>query len=56
MKFSKANTKLAFRYSGDDPLMELTPVEESLIATINPVVTIQRLETKPGTLHILLHC
>ena len=49
MKFSKANTKLAFRYAGDDPLMELTQVEESMIATVNPVVMIQRLETKTGT-------
>ena len=48
LKYSKANTKLEFRYAGDDPLMELTQVEESMIATVNPVVMIQRLETKAG--------
>ena len=52
MKFSKDNTSLVFRYSGDDPLMELTLVEESMIATINPVVMIQRLETRDGKLII----
>ena len=49
MKYSKANTNLAFRYIGDDPIMELTQVEESMIATVNPVVIIQRLETRDGT-------
>lgn len=48
MKYSKANTQLAFRYIGDDPLMEVTQVEESMIATVNPVVVIQRLETREG--------
>ena len=49
MKYSQLNTGLAFRYIGDDPLMELTQVEESMIATVNPVVIIQRLETRDGT-------
>ena len=48
MKYSKANTHLVFRYIGDDPLMEVTYVEESMIATVNPVVVIQRLETREG--------
>ena len=48
MKFSKDNTKLNFRFIGDDPLMELSLVEESLISTISAVVIIKRLETKPG--------
>ena len=50
MKFSRDNTKLRFRYSGDDPLMELTIVEETLICLISAVVAIQRLETREGTL------
>lgn len=48
MKFSKDNTKLGFRFSGDDPLMELTIIEESLICLISVVVAIQRLETREG--------
>ena len=52
MKFSKDNTKLGFRFSGDDPLMELTIIEESLICLISVVVAIQRLETREGTFEI----
>ena len=54
MKYSKANTGLEFRWIGDDPLMELTYVEESMIATVNAVVTIQRLETREGMLNCMI--
>ena len=48
MKFSSDNTSLEFRSSGQDPLMDLTIVEESLICLVSAVVSIQRLETREG--------
>ena len=47
-KYSKENTSLVFRYRGDDPLMELTPVEESLICLVSAVVTVQKIDPKNG--------
>ena len=54
MKFSKDNTMLRFRFRGDDPLMELTIVEESLICLTSAVVAIQRLETRDGMLELIM--
>ena len=43
MKYSFENTQLKFRWSGDDPLTDVTPVEESLISLISAVVTVQQI-------------
>jgi len=45
MKYSRQNTRLYFRYNDiDDPMQGLTVVEESLIALISALVTVQRIE------------
>jgi len=45
MKYSRQNTRLYFRYHDiDDPMQGLSVVEESLIALISALVTVQRIE------------
>ena len=43
MKYSYENTGLNFRWPGDDPLQDLTLVEESMISLISVVTTVQQI-------------
>ena len=43
MKYSYENTGLKFRWPGDDPLQDLTLVEESMISLISVVTTVQQI-------------
>ena len=42
MKYSKKNTGLEFRWADSDPLATLERVDETLIALVNALVTIQK--------------
>jgi hypothetical protein len=43
MKYSYENTGLKFRWPGDDPLQDLTLVEESMISLVSAVTTVQQI-------------